>query len=229
MIVYNNNTLDQLEQLAELVDFTTTEDTSSGPLSMFVGGVEVIRADRPDILCPTFLDIPGQHGHHRAMTQAAHEAMAAAADPAFEAAGEPWQVSKLYLPAWSGAGDAYDDDLPPPPATVHIPGTGHEPLSGWTWAEIGQQSRVFHATQGMGRWTGGTEPSAWPLHLVRSTVGPDQAGAKAAITSAGNQNNRIDPPSTSGVSLKCPYRLRRQNVTFVFSQSLLGDGPVKYW
>jgi LmbE family N-acetylglucosaminyl deacetylase len=144
--------------------------------------VQAIRADRPDILCPTFLDIPGQHGHHRAMTQAVHEAMDAAADPTFEADGAPWQVAKLYLPAWSGAGDAYDDDLPPPPATVHIPGAGHEAPSGWTWPEIGQQSRVFHATQGMGRWTGGAVPKGWPLHLVRSTVGPDHAGDKAKIT-----------------------------------------------
>ncbi|MEM6325393.1 MAG: PIG-L family deacetylase, partial [Pseudomonadota bacterium] len=34
--------------------------------------VEIVRTERPDILCPTFLDVPGQHGHHRAMTQAAH-------------------------------------------------------------------------------------------------------------------------------------------------------------
>lgn len=135
--------------------------------------VEAIRADRPDILCPTFLNIPGQHGHHRAMTQAAHEAMAAAADPKFDAAGAAWQVAKLYLPAWSGAGDAYDDDLPPPPATLHIPGAGREEPSGWTWAEIGQHSRVFHATQGMGRWTGGTEPGGWPLHLAQTHVGAD--------------------------------------------------------
>ncbi|WP_028914154.1 PIG-L family deacetylase [Pseudorhodobacter ferrugineus] len=144
--------------------------------------VEAIRADRPDILCPTFLDIPGQHGHHRAMTQVAHEAMDAAADPDFDAAGDPWQVAKLYLPAWSGAGDAYDDDLPPPPATVHVAGAGHEPPSGWTWPEIGQQSRVFHATQGMGRWTAGVMPNGWPLHLARSFVGSDQGGKKAVIT-----------------------------------------------
>ncbi|WP_050528273.1 PIG-L family deacetylase [Pseudorhodobacter aquimaris] len=137
--------------------------------------VEVIRKDRPDILCPTFLDIPGQHGHHRAMTQAAHEAMTAAADPDFSAEGAPWQVAKLYLPAWSGAGDAYDDDLPPPPATVHIPGAGREPVSGWTWAEIGQHSRVFHATQGMGRWTDGKEPQGWSLHLAQSHVGADRS------------------------------------------------------
>ncbi len=134
---------------------------------------EIIRADRPDIICPTFLDSPGQHGHHRAMTQAAHDVMAAAADPRFDARGTPWQVSKLYLPGWSGAGTAYDDDLPPPPETLHIPGHGREPLSGWTWAEIGQHSRVFHATQGMGRWVGGVEGPGWPLHLAISNVGPD--------------------------------------------------------
>ena len=144
--------------------------------------VEVIRLDRPDILCPTFLDVPGQHGHHRAMTQVTHEAMAAAADPDFEAEGAPWQVAKLYLPASSGAGNAYDDDLPPPPATLTIPGTGHELPSGWTWEEIGQQSRLCHATQGMGRWSGGAEPPGWPLHLVQSTVGPDRTGDRVAIT-----------------------------------------------
>ncbi|MGB3279628.1 MAG: PIG-L family deacetylase [Pseudorhodobacter sp.] len=144
--------------------------------------VEVIRADRPDILCPTFLDVPGQHGHHRAMTQAAQEAMAAAADPDFAATGAPWQVAKLYLPAASGAGDAYDDALPPPPATLTIPGAGHEPPSGWTWEEIGQHSRLCHATQGMGRWSDGVEPKGWPLHLAQSSVGPDHAGDRAAIT-----------------------------------------------
>ncbi|MGY6706212.1 PIG-L family deacetylase [Roseinatronobacter sp.] len=137
---------------------------------------EIIRADRPDIICPTFLDIPGQHGHHRAMTQAAQEVIAAAADPNFKAAGKPWQVSKLYLPGWSGAGTAYDDDQPPPPQTVRIAGHGREPLSGWTWAEIGQHSRVFHATQGMGRWVGAAEGAGWPLHLAISAVG-DDAGA----------------------------------------------------
>lgn len=137
---------------------------------------EVIRADRPDILCPTFLDIPGQHGHHRAMTEAAHLAMEAAADPGFPAEGAPWAVAKLYLPAWSGAGDAYDDDLPPPSETARIPGVGREPPSGWTWDEIGQHSRACHATQGMGRWTGGTIGAGWPLHLAVSRVGTDGTG-----------------------------------------------------
>ena len=138
--------------------------------------VEIVRTERPDILCPTFLDVPGQHGHHRAMTQAAHEVMAAAADPGFPSNLPPWQVKKLYLPATSGAGQAYDDDVPPPPATLTIDGSGRDPVSGWGWDRIGQQSRAFHRTQGMGRWVGLGEASDWPLHLAETHVdGPDTA------------------------------------------------------
>lgn len=138
--------------------------------------VEILRTDRPDILCPTFLDVPGQHGHHRAMTRAAHRAMAAAADPGFPSNLPPWQVAKLYLPAWSGAGQAYDDDAPPPEPTLTIDGSGRDPVSGWGWERIGQQSRAFHRTQGMGRWVPAGTRRDWPLHLVTSHVpGPDDA------------------------------------------------------
>ncbi len=137
--------------------------------------VHVIRSERPDILIPTFLDVPGQHGHHRAMTQAAHLAFDAAADPGFDGSDLPvWAVSKLYLPAWGGGGAAYDDEVPPPAATVTVTGTGDDPVTGWSWAEMGQHSRMFHRTQGMGRWAG--EGHDWPLHLARSRVG-DDAGA----------------------------------------------------
>ena len=132
--------------------------------------VYIVRSERPDIICPTFLDIPGQHGHHRAMTQLAHEVIDAAADESFDTGSLPvWQVKKLYLPAWSGAGDAYDDDLPPPPATLLIDAKGEEPFSGWTYEQIGQQSRQFHKTQGMGRWVAPGHERDWPLHLARST------------------------------------------------------------
>ncbi|WP_308916583.1 PIG-L family deacetylase [Jannaschia sp. LMIT008] len=128
--------------------------------------VRAVREARPDILCPTFLDVPGQHGHHRAMTWAAGEVMGLAADPAFAVDGtDPWTVAKLYLPAWSGAGTAYDDDLPPPPATVAVDGGGRCPVTGWPWARMGQHSRAMHRTQGMGRWTG-NEGGAFPLHRV---------------------------------------------------------------
>lgn len=138
--------------------------------------VEIIRTDKPDIICPTFLDISGQHGHHRAMTEAAHLVMSAAADPDFECDLAPWQVKKMYLPAWSGAGQAYDDDFPPPPATLTVIASDHDPISGWSWERIGQQSRAYHRTQGMGRWVAAGPGRDWPLHLCESHVdGPDNA------------------------------------------------------
>ena len=136
--------------------------------------VEILREERPDIICPTFLDVPGQHGHHRAMTEAAHVAVDLAADPAYGTGQVPWQVKKLYLPAWSGAGQAYDDDLPPPPETLSIAAAGVDPVTGFSYARIGQQSRVFHRTQGMGQWAPPSAGQDWPLHLADSCVaGPD--------------------------------------------------------
>ncbi|CAN5127602.1 PIG-L family deacetylase [soil metagenome] len=136
--------------------------------------VEAYRRYRPDIVTVTFLDVPGQHGHHRAMTRAALAAFEQAADagayPEQIAAGlTPWQVAKLYLPAWSGAGNSYDDEEPPPPATVSVGAAGRDPATGATYAQLGEQSRFFHATQGMGRWRE-TGPQSWPLHLARSAT-----------------------------------------------------------
>lgn len=137
--------------------------------------VDIIRREKPDAICPTFLDVPGQHGHHRAMTEAAHLAMEAAADPAFAGSDLPvWRVSKLYLPAWGGGGTAYDDETPPPPATVTVSGKGRDPVTGWSWEQIGQHSRIFHATQGMGRWVAPKDERDWPLHLAESRVGSDR-------------------------------------------------------
>ena len=137
--------------------------------------VRAIRRERPDIVCPTFLDVPGQHGHHRAMTQAAHRAVVLAADPSafpsqFEEGLTPWQVSKLYLPAWSGAGQSYDDALPPPNATVVVDTGGRDPVLGATYAQIAQWSRAGHKTQGMGKWLDAGDDSR-PLHLAWSSLG----------------------------------------------------------
>ncbi len=148
--------------------------------------VEIIRTEKPDIICPTFLDIPGQHGHHRAMTEAAHRVIHLAADPAFaDCTLPPWQVAKLYLPAWSGAGQAYDDDLPPPPATLTVEAKGCDPVSGWSYEHIGQQSRAFHRTQAMGHWVPAGTERDWPLHLAQSHVDrPDlhlRSGLSATI------------------------------------------------
>ncbi len=132
------------------------------------GLVRAIRTERPDVIAPTFLDIPGQHGHHRAITLATEAAFFLAADPdAFPAqiaAGlRPWQIKKLYLPAWSGAGGAYDDEVPPPNATLSVDVGSFDAVHGATYAQIAQWSRAFHRTQGMGHWTD-AKPDAVPLH-----------------------------------------------------------------
>lgn len=143
--------------------------------------VRAYRTHRPDIVIPTFLDVPGQHGHHRAMTEAAEAAIALAADP--EAYPEhfgdgltPWRVDKYYLPAWSGGGATYDDEVPPPDATVTFEVPGRDTATGASWTDIGEWSRAGHATQGMGFWTPGAD-ERWPLHLK---IGPD--GTETAIS-----------------------------------------------
>ncbi|MEL6964983.1 MAG: PIG-L family deacetylase, partial [Pseudomonadota bacterium] len=136
--------------------------------------VHVIRHFRPDVMMPTFLDVEGQHGHHRAVTRLTEEAFDAAADPtAFKDQGlAPWQVKKLYLPAWSGAGAAYDDTEPPPPATIDIDVGRRDPATGLTFDQLGQWSRAAHVCQGMGRWLD-PAPRALSLHRKGSTLNID--------------------------------------------------------
>lgn len=139
--------------------------------------VAILRRVRPDILLPCFLDIAGQHGHHRAVTRTLLAAFDAAADPAFAPdLGAAHAVAKLYLPAWSGASEAYDDEEPPPPATVAVEIGSRDPATGMTYAQLGQWSRAAHASQGMGRWIE-AGPEAAPLHLLRSRLagsGPER-------------------------------------------------------
>jgi hypothetical protein len=167
--------------------------------------VDILRTEKPDIICPTFLDIPGQHGHHRAMTEAAHLVMDLCADPTYQDSTlPPWQVSKLYLPAWSGAGQAYDDDLPPPSATITIPASGKDPVTGWSFAHIGQQSRALHATQAMGRWVPAGEETDFPLHLAYSCVaGPDHGLASGLAQTLRD----LDVPGLSVVQDACDAAL----------------------
>ncbi|WP_425488173.1 PIG-L family deacetylase [Microvirga mediterraneensis] len=140
--------------------------------------VRAYRRYRPDIVLPTFLDVPGQHGHHRAMTRAAETALALAADPsAFpEQNLAPWQVSKFYLPAWSGASYAYDDEVPPPPTTLSVRISGGDAVTGLAYRQLGEWSRAAHASQGMGMWR--DDPvDQWSLHLklrAGGDPGPEQ-------------------------------------------------------
>ncbi|WP_116085160.1 PIG-L family deacetylase [Tropicimonas sp. IMCC34011] len=131
--------------------------------------VRAYRRERPDIVVPTFLDVPGQHGHHRAMTRAAETALSRAADPSayphhMEEGLTAWSVSKYYLPAWPGGGGTYDDEVPPPEATLIERASGRDAASGADFARIGEWSRLRHASQGMGRWQDDPQME-WPLHL----------------------------------------------------------------
>ncbi|MEQ9812461.1 MAG: PIG-L family deacetylase [Azospirillaceae bacterium] len=154
------------------------EDTLArwGRDRLFERLVRVIRMVRPDIVLPTFLDVPGQHGHHRAVTIVTEEAFLAAGDPAVcpehLAAGlEPWAPARFYLPAWSGAGTSYDDDEPPPPAHVTVEVGGYDAVHGATYAQLGQMSRGYHRTQAMGRWEE-AGPRSVPLHCKHGLPEP---------------------------------------------------------
>jgi hypothetical protein len=110
------------------------------------------------------------------MTEAARAAIALAADPAafpgHAAEGlAPWRVTKFYLPAWSGGGGTYDDEMPPPNASLVVTARGPDPATGLAYDELGEISRAAHATQGMGQWPPAPQQS-WPLHLA---LGPDGA------------------------------------------------------
>lgn len=151
--------------------------------------VRAYRKERPDIVIPTFLDVPGQHGHHRAMTRAAKSAIALAADPAAYpehlAEGlKPWQVAKYYLPAWSGGGDTYDDEVPPPETTVTVNARGREQATGAQYDRIGEWSRYYHASQGMGHWPKLAQ-EVWPLHLeLASDAGGEERSILDGLSSS---------------------------------------------
>jgi LmbE family N-acetylglucosaminyl deacetylase len=152
--------------------------------------VRAYRKERPDIVIPTFLDVPGQHGHHRAMTRAAETAIGLAADPhAYpEHLAEgltPWQISKFYLPAWSGGGTTYDDEVSPPRATLLVSVSGDDVATGAPFARIGEWSRAAHLSQGMGHWLENPDCS-WPLHLLFSASGDpsDEADIRENLPAA---------------------------------------------
>ncbi len=154
--------------------------------------VRAYRQFRPDIVIPTFLDVPGQHGHHRAMTQAAEIALDLAGDPAaFPGHADeglmPWRVAKYYLPAWSGGDNGYyDDEVPPPPTTTTIRAMGTDSATGLSYDRMGEISRTFHASQNMGHWL---HPGMqnWDLHLVDGGVETNiTAGLPQRLADLGN-------------------------------------------
>lgn len=124
---------------------------------------------RPDVIMNCFLDVGGQHGHHRAANVATFVTAEISGNPEefpnqIAAGLKPWNVPKIYQPAWGGGGGVYDDETPPPPQTLVIRAPERDPISGATFPQMGEWSRVCHQTQGMGSWRPDPQ-TEWPLNL----------------------------------------------------------------
>jgi len=137
--------------------------------------VWAFRHYKPDIVMNCFLDVPGQHGHHRAAVVATF--LAAEQSGTTDAYAEqlangltPWNVPKIYSPAYGGGGGVYDDEIPPPPTTIVVKAPERDKISGATFPQMGEWSRSCHLTQGMGRWR--PQPQTeWQLNLARVAQG----------------------------------------------------------
>lgn len=130
---------------------------------------------RPDVIMNCFLDVGGQHGHHRAANVATFVTAELSGNaeefPDQIANGlKPWSVPKIYLPAYGGGGGVYDDETPPPPTTLVVRAPERDPISGATFPQMGEWSRSCHLTQGMGSWR--PEPQTeWELNLAWTAKG----------------------------------------------------------
>ncbi|MFD1407858.1 NEW3 domain-containing protein [Kroppenstedtia eburnea] len=122
-----------------------------------------IREQRPDILLPSFRDVPSEHGHHRAISQLSLRAFADAADPKVfpehrKQGLRPWQIKKLYL-----RGSKEQE-------TLRFNIGNKDPVYGLTYPQLGEESRKLHKSQGMGRDLPVEE--YWvSLELVKSATG----------------------------------------------------------
>ena len=78
--------------------------------------VKMVRLFKPDIIIPTFLDVNGQHGHHRAITRTTIKAFEISnnCDYFSDLNLDPWEITNLFLPAWGGGGSSYYGGTPYP-------------------------------------------------------------------------------------------------------------------
>jgi LmbE family N-acetylglucosaminyl deacetylase len=108
--------------------------------------IRKIREYKPEIVFPSFLNVDSQHGHHRAMNVLTLSAFEDAADPNVfpEHLNEglaPWQIKKMYLPAASNNTQTISIEA----------GNMIDEIYGKTYAQLGEDSRYLHKSQGMGR------------------------------------------------------------------------------
>lgn len=125
--------------------------------------IRFIRTYQPDIVMPSFRDVPNQHGHHRAMSILSVRAFEDAADPTvypehLEEGLSVWQMKKLYLPATSKE-----------TATTTIEIGDYDPVYNMSYPQLGEASRYLHKSQGMGKDIP-VEPRQTHLELLNSSV-----------------------------------------------------------
>jgi len=174
----------------------TAEDTLEkwGENETYQRIIRFIRTHQPDFIMPAFLDIDGEHGHHRALAILTEKAFIDAADPTVFPHQlkqlNTWQIKKLYMPVESKT-----------PTSTSIEIGAYNPLYGMTYPQLGEKSRAMHKTQGMGIDLA-AEPRQFHLELSQS------------ITNKENPNNLF-----AGI----PYDFNAWAQTLPKQHNLTGD------
>jgi len=126
--------------------------------------IRFIRTYQPDIIMPSFRNVPSQHGHHRAIEILSERAFKDAANPAIypeqlKEGLSVWQVKKLYLPA---------ETKEQTETSIEIGMI--DPIYQMSYPQLGEQSRFMHKSQGMGNNIP-VAPRQVNLELLFSVVG----------------------------------------------------------
>jgi len=135
--------------------------------------IRFIRTYQPDIIMPSFRNVPSQHGHHRAIEILSERAFKDAANPAIypeqlKEGLSVWQVKKLYLPA---------ETKEQTETSIEIGMI--DPIYQMSYPQLGEQSRFMHKSQGMGNNIP-VAPRQVNLELLFSVVG-DNANLFAGV------------------------------------------------
>ncbi|KMJ57740.1 hypothetical protein AB685_12855 [Bacillus sp. LL01] len=139
--------------------------------------IRKIREYRPEIVFPSFLNVDSQHGHHRAINVLTLNAFEDAANPEIfpehkEEGLTPWQIKKMYLPAQTVSGASwqvsnnYQQGVAGQTVSIEV-GNEIDEVYGKTYAQLGEDSRYLHKSQGMGRDLP-VQPIYVNLELVKS-------------------------------------------------------------